>query len=165
VLAGLLAAGILAAQSIQYDYDRSADFNAYKTYQWVDAGAGRAANQLTDQHIRSAVDEQLAAKGLQRVDRGGDLQVSYQAAVNQEKQFDGFGAGPRWNGMARVTSSTIEVGRIVVNMIDPARQQLVWSGAAEKTLDVKKDPDKNYRNLQKTMNKLFKNYPPANGKP
>jgi hypothetical protein len=63
-----------------------------------------------------------------------------------------------------VTTSTIEVGQIVVNLFDPARQQLVWSGAAEKMLDIKKDPDKNYRNLQKTMAKMFKNYPPESGK-
>ena len=24
------------AQDVQFDYDRSANFNAYKTYQWVD---------------------------------------------------------------------------------------------------------------------------------
>jgi hypothetical protein len=46
-------------------------------------------------------------------------------------------------------------------MHDPVKNQLVWSGDAEQTLDIKKDPDKNYRNLQKTMAKIFKNYPPG----
>jgi hypothetical protein len=45
--------------------------------------------------------------------------------------------------------------------IEPAKKQLVWRGGAEKTLDIKKDPDKNYQNLQKAMAKLFKNYPPG----
>jgi hypothetical protein len=152
------------AQDIQFDYDRSANFSAYKTYQWVDSNAGRAPNQLTDQNIQRAVNEQLAAKGLQRVESGGDLQISYQVAVDQEKEFNGFGSGPRFYGMGRVTSSTIEVGKLQIDLFDPARNQLVWSGAAEKTLDIKKDPDKNYRNLQKAMAKLFKNYPPASGK-
>ena len=39
-----------------------------------------------------------------------------------------------------------------------------WRGDAEKTLDIKKDPDKSYRNLQKAMAKLFKNYPPGSTK-
>ncbi len=49
-------------------------------------------------------------------------------------------------------------------MFDPVRSQLVWRGAAEKTLDRKKDPEKNFRNLEKAMAKLFKNYPPGSTK-
>ena len=49
-------------------------------------------------------------------------------------------------------------------MFDPASKQLVWRGSAAKTLDIKKDPDKNYRNLEKAMAKMFRNYPPRAGK-
>lgn len=164
-LAAVLCLGAMAmAQDVRFDYDRSANFSTYKTYQWAGDAPNAAGNQLMDQNIKHAVDEQLAAKGLRRVEGGADLQVSYQAAVQQEKQYDGFGTGFRFNGTGRVTTSTIEVGQIVINLFDPARQQLVWSGAAGKTLDIKKDPDKNYRNLQKTMAKMFKNYPPRSGK-
>jgi hypothetical protein len=161
-LAGLLCFGSAAfAQEVHFDYDRSASFAAYRTYQWADAKGGSAPNQLMDQNIKRAIDEQLALRGLQRVESGGDLQVVYQTAVQQEKQFDGFGTGPRWYGTTRVSSSTIEIGKLVVNLYDPIKKQLVWRGDAEKTLDVRKDPDKNYRNLQKAMAKLFKNYPPG----
>jgi hypothetical protein len=36
---------------------------------------------------------------------------------------------------------------------------------ASKTLDMSKDPDKNYRTLENAMAKLFKNYPPVLAKP
>jgi hypothetical protein len=160
----LCLSAVAMAQDVRFDYERSANFSTYKTYQWAGDAPNAAGNQLMDQSIKRAIDEQLAAKGLRRVERGGDLQVSYQAAVQQEKQYDGFGTGFRFNGTGRVTTSTIEVGQIVINLTDSARQQLVWSGAAEKTLDIKKDPDKNYRNLQKTMAKIFKNYPPQSGR-
>jgi hypothetical protein len=149
------------AQEVRVDYDRATDFGGYRTYRWSDFKIGRDVSQLMDQHIKRAVDEQLAVKGLRRVDSGGDLVIDYRTAVQQEKQFDGFGIGPRWNGSVRVNSSTIEIGKIVIDMFDPARSQLVWRGEASKTLDVKKDADKNYRNLQKAMAKLFKSYPPA----
>jgi Domain of unknown function (DUF4136) len=75
-LAGLLCFGAAAlAQDVQFDYDRSANFSSYRTYHWVDSKTGRAPNQLTDQNIKRAIDEQLAVKGLQRVETGGDLQV------------------------------------------------------------------------------------------
>ncbi|MDX2154288.1 MAG: DUF4136 domain-containing protein [Bryobacteraceae bacterium] len=162
LLAALVCTATAAfAQDVQFDYDRTASFGMYKTYQWVDRPMGQAGNQLTDQNIKRAVDQQLAGKGLRRVDSGGDLQISYQAAVDHEKQFDGWGSGPRWYGSGRVTTSTIDIGKIVIEFHDAAKRQLVWRGAAAKTLDIKKDPDKNYKSLEKTMAKLFKNYPPG----
>jgi hypothetical protein len=103
------------------------------------------------------------------VESGGDLYIGYQASVSQEKQFDSFGGwGPGWWGgpwgNTRVTSSTIEVGKLVIGMVDPATKQLVWRGSAAKTLDIKKDPDKNYRDLEKAVAKMFRNYPPGAGR-
>jgi hypothetical protein len=48
----------------------------------------------------------------------------------------------------------------VVNLYDGGRKQLIWRGDANKAIELKKDPDKNYQNLQKAMAKLFKNYLP-----
>ena len=61
-------------------------------------------------------------------------------------------------------TSTIPVGTLLIDLYDPARKQLVWRGDGTKTIDIKKNPDKNYRNLQKAVAKLFKNYPPQPGK-
>jgi len=62
------------------------------------------------------------------------------------------------------TTSTIENGTLTIGLFDPAKKQLVWRGSASKTLDIKKDPNKNYSNLEKAMAKLFKNYPQGAGK-
>ena len=169
-LAALLCLAAAAfAQDVQFDYDRSANFSAYKTYQWVDYRKVDVGDQLLDRDIKRAVDEQLAGKGLRLVESGGDLLVGYQASVSQEKEFDSLGSGwggPFWGpwgnwGNTRVTSSTIDVGKLVIGLFDPSTKQLVWRGAASNTLDLKKDPDKNYRTLEKAMTKLFKNYPPG----
>ena len=128
----------------------------------------QVGDELLDQDIKHAVDAQLAGKGLQRVDRSGDLLVGYQAGISQEKEFDSIGtgglAGPFGWGNARVTTSTIDIGRLVIGLFDPANKQLVWRGAVSKTLNISKDPDKNYRKLEKAMAKLFRNYPPGIGK-
>jgi hypothetical protein len=162
----LCLGGIAAlAQQVQFDYNRSANFSGYKTYQWVDYRPVQVGDELLDQDIKRAVDEQLASKGLRRVQSGADLLVGYQAGISQEKEFDSLGwGGPRgWGnwGDTRVTTSTIDIGNLVIGVFDPATKQLVWRGSATKTLDISKDPDKNYRNLQKAMAKLFKNYPPG----
>ena len=166
----LLCLGVFAfAQEVQFDYDRSANFSAYQTYQWVDYKAVQVGDQLLDRDIKRAVDEQLAGKGLRRVESGGDLLVGYQAGISQEKEYDGLGTGwggpflGPWGGWGsnRVTTSTVDVGKLVIGLFDPSAKQLVWRGAASKTLDLKRDPDKNYRTLQKAMAKLFQNYPPG----
>ena len=64
------------------------------------------------------------------------------------------------SGTVTGQTSTIPIGTLVVDLYDPARKQLVWRGDASKTIDVKKDPDKNYRNLQRAVAKLFRYYPP-----
>ena len=60
-------AGIIWAASVSTDYDHKADFGRYHTYSWLGVKAG---NSLWQDRITSAVDAQLAAKGLRMgVDR------------------------------------------------------------------------------------------------
>jgi hypothetical protein len=164
VLLTLLCTGaVMLAQDVQYNYDRDANFAAYKNYQWTERKV-IGANQLVDQNIRRAIDDQLTRKGLQKVEREGDLYIAYETAVDREKQLDAWTMGPRWSGMARANTSTVDVGTLVINLYDPAKKQLVWRGSVTKTLDIKKDPDKNYKNLEKAVAKLLRNYPPKSKK-
>jgi Domain of unknown function (DUF4136) len=171
VLAAVLCLSVdTFAQDVRFDYDRSANFTDYKTYQWVNRPVS-LSDQLIDRDIKRAVDEQLAAKGLRRVESSGGLLVGYEAGISQEKQFDAFGSGPAvWGpGLGNFASihgstATIDVGTLIVGLFDPAKKQLVWRGAASKTLELNKDPDKNYRTLEKAMAKLFKSYPPGASK-
>ena len=124
-------------------------------------------DQLINQEIKRAVEEQLAQKGLIKVDKNADLQVRYHATIRQEQSlymsglgWGGGGWGGPWNGSVQGQTSSVPIGTIVVDLYDPAQKQLIWRGDATKTIDLKKDPDKNYKDLQKAMAKLFKNYPP-----
>ena len=88
-------------QDIRYNFDRSADFARYKTYKWVNVKDAVPLDQLSDQQLTSAVDAELAKKGLARTDgENADLLIDDQFAINQEKQFNSyssdFGYGPGW---------------------------------------------------------------------
>ncbi len=72
----------------------------------------------------------------------------------------GPGGGPWRTGSVQGQTSTIPVGIVLVDLYDRGRKQLIWRGDVSKTLDLKKDPDKNYKTLQKAMAKLFRNYAP-----
>ncbi len=162
------------SQDVHYNYEHSANFAGYKSYEWVDlrGPGGAVPDQLIDEAIKRAVDEQLSQKGLTRVERDGYLKIAYHAIIREEKGVDlsgfGTGIGPwggglgGWNsGTVTGQTSTIPVGTLVIDLYDPLRKQLVWRGDVTKTLDLSKSPDKNYQTLQKAMRKLFKNYPPA----
>src|SRR6202011_1339209 len=99
-----------------------------------------------------SIDEQLAQKGLTKVESDASLQVGYQAVINLEKGVNlsawGTRGGPggfgEWGGLDSDTvtgqTSTIPVGVLVVDLYDPATKQLIWRGDASKTIDLKKDP-------------------------
>jgi hypothetical protein len=151
------------AQDVKYNFMPGTDFSKYRTYKWVNIEGGAHPNQIMDAEIKEAVDSQLAAKGLTKTDNDkADLYVGYQVAVDQEKQWNGYGMGGglRWGGMASATSSTINVGTLVLDMYDPSTKQLVWTGNATKTIDPSSNQEKNMKNLNKAMAKLLKNYPP-----
>jgi hypothetical protein len=172
----MLLGGAIFAQDVRFDYSRSTIFSAYKTYQWMNYRQVDVGDQLLDQDVRRAVDEQLAGKGLRRVESGADLLVGYKASISEEKQFDaigsGFGgwgwggAGPGLGNLIDIhgTTATIDVGRLIIGLFDPTNRQLVWRGLATKTLNLSQDPDRNYRTLEKAMAKLFRNYPQGAGK-
>lgn len=157
-----IAASNLGAQDVRTNYMPGVDFSKYKTYRWGAVGGGSHTNQIVDAEIKSAVDSQLAAKNLTKIDSGNaDLVVMYQAAVDKERQWSSFGGGGfRWGGLGTATSSTISVGTIVVDFYDPAAKELVWQGHATKALNANSSQEKSQKNLDKAMKKLLKDFPP-----
>ena len=165
------------AQDIRYNYASGTDFSKYKTYKWVQIKDAQQLDQIADQQLKAAFDEELAKKGLTKTDAdNADLYLGYQVALGQEKQFTtfdtGWGYGPGWGagwyggggGMSTTTSTTIHTGQVDLDMYDPAAKKLVWRGTASKTLDPKAKPEKREKNMRKGAAKLLKKYPPPEKK-
>lgn len=173
----ILLGGISAtAQDIKYNFLPGTDFAKYKTYKWARVPKADYPNQILDGQIMQAIDAQLMTKGLAKATgEDADLVVVYQAAVNQEKQWNsystdmgGWGYG-RWGGWGgygggssttTTTSETINIGTLAVDIYDVSAKNQIWKGEATKTLGSGKDPEKVNKNLNKAMAKLFKKYPP-----
>src|SRR5215469_9632894 len=163
------------AQDVRYDFDKDKDFSKYKTYKWVSIKGADQPDELTGRQLTSAVDAELATKGLTKTDSDdADLYIGYQTAVGTEKQFTsfntGWGYGPGWGagwygyggagGTTYGSTSTVYVEQLDLSMYDSKEKQLVWRGNASKTLDPKAKPDKKQKNITKAVQKLLKNYPP-----
>src|SRR6266567_4985328 len=164
----LVALGTALAQHVKTDFDHRANFSQYKTYSWQEI---KPANSLWDARIQRAVDAQLAAKGWTKVDSGGDVAIVAIAASHTERTlqtfYDGMGGGWRWRGFggmgeATTTEQDYKEGTLVVDVYDAKTKQLIWRGSSEDT--VSNNAQKNEKNLDKGVAKMFKKFPPEPAK-
>jgi hypothetical protein len=161
----LLCATASFAQHVKTDYDRSVDFSQFKTYTWEHV---HTQNPLWVDRIKAAVNSALAAKGWTEVESGGSVSIVGMEMTRSHQTldtyYDGFGGGWRWRGWgnqfgeATTTTNTYEVGTLVVDLFDSRTKSLMWRGSASDTLSDKSD--KNIKNLDKGVNKMFDSFPP-----
>jgi hypothetical protein len=102
--------------------------------------------------IKSAVNAALAAKGWTRVESGSDVWI---VAVEGGWRWRGFGAfGP--------TTDTYEDRTLTVDLFDTKTKKLLWRGSSTDRLS--DNSDKNIKNLDEAVEKLFKKFPPNSSK-
>ena len=165
----LVCASSSFAQNVKTDYDRNADFSQYKTYSW---GGVKTEDPLLVDRIKAAVNSALATKGWTQVDSGGDIAIMA-LEMNKDHQtlntyYDNLGGGWRWGGWAdqfgtaTTTADTYTVGTLVVDLFDTKTKTVVWRGSASDTLS--NNSDKNIKNLDKGVAKMFERFPPETRK-
>jgi hypothetical protein len=77
-----LGASRVVAQDVRYDFDKEKDFSKYKTYKWVQIKDADQPDQLTAKDIMTAVDTELATKGLTKTESDdADLLIAYQTTL------------------------------------------------------------------------------------
>jgi len=143
----LFLATSLFAGDVKTNYNRSANFNQYKTYSW---GNVQTQEALLVDRIKSAVDGALAAKGWRQVASGGDVSVTATEITEDQQILNTYDD--------ITTTETYQVGSLVLEMFDTRTAKLIWRGSSSDTLSSK--PDKNIKNLDKGVQKMFKNFPP-----
>jgi hypothetical protein len=171
-LAALLVPALVLAQKTSYDYDKTANFGSFKTYAFKDGT--KVGQQLIDDRIVAAIEAQLAAKGLTKVEANPDVFVVYHVAFDKQKDIStyssgyggGYGAyGWRYGGAwAGGTSTTqvrdILIGTLVIDLADAKTAQLAWRGMGVKEVDTQAKPEKRDKSINNAVAKMFKNYPP-----
>jgi hypothetical protein len=152
------------AEQVKTDYDHNANFEQYKTYSWEKV---QTKDPLMVDRIKDAVNAALSAKGWTQVESGGDVSVvAMEITQNQQTLntfYDGLGGGWRWRGFggfgeATTTTDTYQVGTLVVDLFDAKAKNLIWRGSSSDTLS--NNADKNTKNLDKEVKKMFAHFPP-----
>ncbi|MGH7492607.1 MAG: DUF4136 domain-containing protein [bacterium] len=178
----ILTLGVLAlvlgcsSVTIKHDYDKDANFAAYKTYAWLAvptdaAGSVKAAmerNSLLDKRIKESVNRQLEAKGFTPDTNNPDVVLLYHTGAEDKINVTDWGYGyghggygyGGWYGGGGVDVTQYREGTLILDFIDAKAKQLVWRGFATAALNPDAPMEKRERRLDEVITQILAKYPP-----
>jgi hypothetical protein len=150
LIAALLAGCAAAPLMPTTDYDRTADFSAYSSFQWlrddpliIPDGRDPEVSPLNVQRIMTAIDRELAAKGYHKAPNreSADFVVSF--TVGTRDKIDIYDFPPAYNGPwywhsrywgQGVVSGTYREGTLAIDVFDQRTRAPVWHGRVSKRI-------------------------------
>ncbi|WP_100615034.1 DUF4136 domain-containing protein [Confluentibacter citreus] len=161
------------------DYDKNANFGAYKTFAFFKNGIDKAEiNDLDKRRILRAIETELLAKGFTKSENP-DLLVSIFTKSNQRVDvynnnwgmggwgWGGFGPwgmggfyGPGWGwGWNQPNVSTSTEGVLFVDLLDANKKELVWQGMGTGFLS--RNMEQKEERIKEFVSKIMQKYPPG----
>lgn len=157
------------------DYDKNTDFTKYKTYSfkgWVE-DSDKQIPDFDKKRIADAFRAEFAARGMEIVESGGDVDVTLFVVVDKKTSTTaytnyngGYGYGGRWGwgmgaGMGSSTTTYSEddylEGTTVIDFYDASTKNLIYQGVIRTT--VKEKPEQREKSIPKNVKKLMAKYP------
>ncbi|MDF0645820.1 MAG: DUF4136 domain-containing protein [Nitrospira sp.] len=172
-----------ASPRIGYDYDRSVNFSAYRTYDWMPGeqektGDRRVDNSGTDLRFRTAIAAQLRLKGYTPPNAGRpDFFVAYQlqvkeGAADQSQQYfsDGMAGRPFVHSVDTRNPSgkphtepeapSYMAGTLLVDIIDASSNKLAWRGTASGMVEPGLTSQQRDERIRKILREMLAPFPP-----
>ena len=158
----------VAAQKVRVGADPAVDLSKYKTYTWAKGMAG--PNALVNAQIVAAVDHELAAKGLQKVETDPELTLAAWVWTESDMHV----TNPSWAPALNSISTGVAVGSqgwavtkgtLVIDISDTKTKNGVWRGTATDTLNhgpsgnKAKDAKNAEKPIRKAVEKMFRKFP------
>ncbi|HEX5069967.1 MAG TPA: DUF4136 domain-containing protein [Vicinamibacterales bacterium] len=155
IVMGLLVAAAVLAQASQLKYgatvtaDKATDFTKIKTYVWQ---SGWDANdKKVHAQIVSAIDKELKDLGLTLKPSGpSDVIVKYASLRRIDVQAD-------VRGDAASARQQLDVGTLVVQMLDPGTGKQLFHARVEKPIEL--GPDQVAAAISSAVGDIFAKYP------
>ena len=151
---------------VNYDYEKTTDFNKYKTYNYYqDIQTG--LNELDTKRLLSAIDAKLQSKGF-TLSKSPDFFINIQSSEFQESQRNtvGVGLGGSGRNVGGGLSLGIPIGqskinrRLIIDFIDENGNGLFWQAVSESSYNPKASPEKREAALNAIVEKVLLQYPP-----
>jgi len=162
-----------AQDPVSFDYDQGAYLKTLKTYAISAPTSDGGFQSLDNSRIEAALRTALSGRQMQEVPADkAEFLVSYR--VEPDRQLDrsgvsfGFGVSSGGGGMGGigVGASTgpkareVMEGKLVVDVIDPRKKQVVWSARANENLTDSMSSAKRDELIGFLVNAMFERFPP-----
>lgn len=164
----LLAVLVTSCASIRvsYDYEKTADFNKYKTYNYYqDIETG--FNELDSKRLIKAMDANLQARGF-KLSEVPDFFINIQSQQYHEAQSSSVGVGV--GGSGRNVGGGVSIGipigqsninrQIIIDFIDENGKGLFWQSVSESSFSPNASPSTREKKLKAIVEKVLSQYPP-----
>jgi hypothetical protein len=169
-LLSLVLLGACSSYNVTYDYDVTASFARYHTFDYYTSKKGTGGTTtLMDKRVRSAVEKELQAKGFAMETKADpDFLVTYYPIVQNRKVRTtvrsgwGWGYRPFYGGVG-VSSSSVrnyKEGTIVIEIVDFKTNQMIWQGAANGALTGLDNPEDANEVVPKAVRDILAKFPP-----
>jgi Domain of unknown function (DUF4136) len=179
--AGLVAAGAAAQKlKIETHRDEQANFAALKTYIWLPSppspklvapdakGDPTLTQEVMGPHIIAAVDRELAARGLTKVESGdADIRVVYYANLSMNMDAAQLGSyyqyttgwGTLVGTYATTSTEVYERGSIVVDVVSPGSNKAIWRGSVASRINRENNLEKRIARVNEGIASMFAKFP------
>ena len=151
------------------NYSDDTDFQIYKTYAWLPQSSTKKEPVLGMQ-IKTAVDNQLSSKRLQKWPTAPDLLLDYHTGVTDIVLVSDLGYSydrryARFRGVSfprsRDISTTIyQKGTFTLYFVDANTRNPIYRVSAQAVLNVNTTIEDNEQLVNKAVAKMLENYPP-----
>ena len=153
--------------SVNSDYDRSVNFEGLRTYDWLPESqekqhSPQVENTLVKSRVRRAVERELDKKGYRKVSEAPDFYLAYHTAVQKKvdvQTVPAAGRRGRWGG-AYTDVYEYDEGTLILDIVSPGKQELMWRGTAKAVMDWKDDPDTKTEKINEAVGKILERFPP-----
>ena len=165
---GILAAAAMIAvpsmaQKVTIDYAHDYDFDSIETFQYVETKDSNSGSPLMDERIKNAIIKELQEGGLELVDSGADIAVTYHLSSEDNTVYNttNFGYGGYWGGWggwgggmgsSTTTVTTYTEGTLILDAYDTTEKKMIWRGTG--TVTVKEKPEKQMKQVDNILDKM-----------
>ncbi|MBS0614636.1 MAG: DUF4136 domain-containing protein [Proteobacteria bacterium] len=170
----VLALAVAACQTlprIRTEMAPGADLARYHTYDYFEKPSTdrRGYMTITTRNIEDAIDREMSQRGLVRSSSNPDLKINFHIAQHdrvESRPGPSVGVGYGWGWRSRFgydfmygrDIETVTEGMLTIDLVDRAKNALVWSGSASRTLD-SKVLDQPRRAIDQAVKLIFDKYP------